>query len=253
MEWTDQAIVLGVRKHGETSVIAELMTRDHGRALGLVQGGRSRRMRPLLQPGNSLLATWRARLDEHLGQFRIEGDNLRAARLLDIPHAIFALQVLATHTRLLPERDSHAGLYDALLVVLDNLEQAEAAGKLLVRFELALLDELGFGLDLSRCAVTGAAGRLSHVSPKTGGAVGPETAAPYADRLLVLPPFMLAGSDGSGTVAARDIEHGLHLTGHFLQRHIYGPRAIAIPPERASLAKALARALNAPKSRQDSS
>ncbi|MEP0943541.1 MAG: DNA repair protein RecO [Rhizobiaceae bacterium] len=244
MEWTDEAIVLGVRKHGETTVIAELMTRDRGRHLGLVQGGRSRTMRPVLQPGNSVRVTWRARLDEHLGQFRIEPERLRAAELMENAHGIYALQTLASHLRLLPERDAHMALYETLSIVLDNLQAADIAAELVVRFELAMLDELGFGLDLSACAATGTRQNLVYVSPRTGRAVSHEAGQPWADRMLMLPSFLLERDlERLESASLEDIEAGFALTKHFFWRNIHGPRGIEIPPERESLLKAVTRLL----------
>lgn len=243
MEWIDQAIVLGVRKHGETSVIAELMTRERGRHMGLVQGGRSRTLRPVLQPGNSVKVVWRARLDEHLGQFRVEGEQLRAAHIMESAHGTYALQTLAAHLRLLPERDAHLGLYETLAIILDNLEQPAIAGEMVVRFELALLEELGFGLDLSECAATGATANLHYVSPKTGRAVSREAGTPWAEKMLILPSFLL-GRDTARADAAvwPEIEAGFALTGHFFDRHVYGPRGIEAPVERESLIRAIGRA-----------
>jgi len=189
MEWSDEAVVLGIRKHGETSVIAELMTRVRGRHLGLVQGGRSRAMRPILQPGNSVRVVWRARLDEHLGQYRIEGEKLRAAQLMESSHAIYALQTVSSHLRLLAERQAHEPLYETLNVVLDNLQVPEIAAELVIRFELAVLQELGFGLDLSCCAATGGKQDLIYVSPKSGRAVSRAAGEPYKNRMLALPQW----------------------------------------------------------------
>ena len=240
MEWTDDAIVLGVRKHGETSVIAELMTCERGRHLGLIHGGRSRTMRPLLQPGNSVRATWRARLDEHLGQFKLEAESLRAARIMESAHGIYALQTLASHLRLLPERDAHRSLYEALAVVLDNLEMPEIAAELVIRFELALLEELGFGLDLTQCAASGSRENLLYVSPKSGRAVSAEAGKPWSDKMLPLPTFLLERSmpriDGAGR---DDITSGFELTSYFLDKHVHGPRGITVPPERNSLIRAV--------------
>ncbi|MEM1038898.1 MAG: DNA repair protein RecO [Pseudomonadota bacterium] len=244
MEWTDNAVVLGVRKHGETSVIAELMTRKRGRHLGLVQGGRSRTMRPVLQPGNSVRATWRARLDEHLGTYRIEADRLRAAELMETAHATFALQTIACHLRLLPERDGHEGLYETLEVVLESLELPQVAGELLVRFELAILEELGFGLDLARCAATGGTANLVYVSPKSGRAVSAEAGAPWADKMLRLPPFLLNTGRAASAAPLEDLQAGFALSGYFLHRDVYGPRTTDVPSERASLIRSLERAIS---------
>lgn len=244
MEWSDQAIVLGVRKHGETAVIAELMTRERGRHLGVVHGGRSRTMRPLLQPGNTVRATWRARLEDHLGQFKLESVSMRASKLMETAHGVYALQVLASHLRLLPERDAHANLYDVLAIVLDNLENPAIAGELVVRFELSILEELGFGLDLSACAATGQTANLLYVSPKSGRAVSAEAGKPWADKMLQLPSFLLE-RDMERISAAEwgDIESGFALTSFFLNRHVYEARGIEVPVERNSLVRALGKLL----------
>src|SRR6476619_6230065 len=155
MEWTDEGIVLGVRRHGESSAIAELMTREHGRHLGLVRGGARSMKRPLLQPGNSVRAVWRARLDEHLGTYAIEATRLRAGGLIASSHAVYGVTHLAALVRLLPERDPHEDIYEMLEHTLDDFEDAGEAAVHLVRFELAMLTELGFGLDLDTCAATG--------------------------------------------------------------------------------------------------
>src|SRR4029079_9812908 len=155
MEWTDEGIVLGVRRHGESSAIVELLTREHGRHLGLVRGGAASRMRYLMHPGNGVRAVWRARLYEHLGAYAIEGMRLRAATLLGSPHAVYGVTHLAALARLLPERDPHEDIYDMLAQMLDDFEDASGAAVHLVRFELAMLTELGFGLDLENCAATG--------------------------------------------------------------------------------------------------
>ena len=171
MEWTDEGIVLGVRRHGKSSAIVELLTRGHGRHLGLVRGGAGKRMRPLLQPGNSVTTVWRARLDEHLGYYAIEGTRLRAATLLATAHATYGVTHLASLVRLLPERDPHEDIFEMLDRTLDDFDDAGGAAAHLIRFELAMLAELGFGLDLENCAATGATADLIYVSPKSGGAV----------------------------------------------------------------------------------
>src|SRR6266702_3241300 len=135
MEWTDEGIVLGVKRHGESSAIVELLTREHGRHLGLVRGGASSRMRPLLQPGNSVTAVWRARLDEHLGHYAIEGTRLRAASLLASSHGVYGVTHLAALARLLPERDPHRDIYEMLDRTLDDFEDAGEAAVHVVRFE----------------------------------------------------------------------------------------------------------------------
>ena len=224
MEWTDDGIVLGVRRHGESSAIAELLTRDHGRHLGLVRGGASSRMRPLLQPGNGVRAVWRARLDEHLGTYAIEGLRLRAAGLLAASHAVYGVTPLAALARLLPERDPHQELYEMLERTLDDFDDAGEAAVHLVRFELAMLAELGFGLDLENCAATGATSDLVYVSPKSGGAVSRAAGEPWRDRLFRLPTFLRVGEAGSNGWSAQDLQDGFRLTGWFLMRHVLEPR-----------------------------
>lgn len=235
MQWQDQGIVLGVKRHGETSVIAELMTEAHGRHLGLVRGGRSRRFQPVLQPGNRVDATWRARLDEHLGTYQIEPLTLRAARLMQAATSLHAVQAMAALLRLLPERDPHPHLYEAMDIILDNIEAPADAGELFVRFELAVLDDLGFGLGLDACAATGSRDDLAYVSPKSGRAVSRPAGLPYADRLLALPAF-LARPDNRA--ADRDgLESAFRLTAFFFDRHVYGPRGIAPPGAREAFVR----------------
>jgi len=232
MEWTDEGIVLGVRRHGESSAIVELLTREHGRHLGLVRGGASSRMRPLLQPGNSVTAVWRARLDEHLGMYALEGTRLRAATLLASSHAVYGVTHLAALARLLPERDPHEDIYEMLEHTLDDFDDAGVAAVHLVRFELAMLGELGFGLDLENCAATGETTDLVYVSPKSGGAVSRAAGEPWRDRLLRLPPFLRQGEDGGEDGGAeganswtdQDLQDGFQLTGLFLLRHVLEPR-----------------------------
>jgi DNA repair protein RecO (recombination protein O) len=228
MEWTDEGIVLGVRRHGESSAIAELLTRAHGRHLGLVRGGAGSRMRPLLQPGNSVRAIWRARLDEHLGTYAIEGTRLRAATLLTVSHAAYGVTHLAALARLLPERDPHEDIYDMLDRTLDDFDDAGGAAAHVVKFELAMLAELGFGLDLDNCAATGETTDLIYVSPKSGGAVSRAAGEPWRDKLLRLPPFLRQGEDrGEGHLANwsdQDLQDGFQLTGRFLLRHVLEPR-----------------------------
>ncbi|MFD2237099.1 DNA repair protein RecO [Aureimonas populi] len=240
MEWRDRALVLGVRRHGETSVVAELMTRERGRHLGLVRGGRSRRQQPVLQPGNEVEATWRARLDEHLGTLTLEPVTLRAAQLMSDPLALHAVQLLAAHLRLLAEREPHARLYEALRFLLEEMGDARVAGEGILRFEAALLEELGFGLDLESCALTGAREGLAYVSPRTGRAVTAAAGEPWKDKLLPL-SSVLAGRGGA--VEARDLAAGYRVTGHFLARHFWEPRAMEEPGPRHAFLAELARRL----------
>ncbi|MEY9148264.1 DNA repair protein RecO [Bradyrhizobium elkanii] len=224
MEWSDEGIVLGVRRHGESSAIVELLTREHGRHLGLVRGGASSRMRPLLQPGNSVTAVWRARLDEHLGMYALEGTRLRAATLLGSSHAVYGVTHLAALARLLPERDSHEDIYWMLQGTLDDFEDAGVAAVHLIRFELAMLTELGFGLDLGNCAATGETSDLIYVSPKSGGAVSRAAGEPWRDRLLPLPAFLREGEGGANSWSDQDLLDGFQITGLFLLRHVLEPR-----------------------------
>jgi DNA repair protein RecO (recombination protein O) len=240
MEWTDNGIVLGVRRHGESSAIVELLTADHGRHLGLVRGGASSRMRPLLQPGNTVRAVWRARLDEHLGAYTMEGLRLRAASLLASSHAVYGVTHLAALVRLLPERDPHGMIYEMMEQALDRLTDPSEAAVDLVRFELAMLGELGFGLDLSVCAASGSSEDLIYVSPKSGIAVSRTAGEPWHDRLLKLPAFLRA-SDAEEPFSAEDVRDGFALTGLFLLRHVLEPRGLQHSDARAGFIAAVTR------------
>ena len=224
MEWTDEGIVLGVRRHGESSAIVELLTRAHGRHLGLVRGGASSRMRPLLQPGNTLRAVWRARLDEHLGYYQVEDIRLRAATVLASSHAVYGVTHLASLARLLPERDPHEDIYEMLDRTLDDFDEVGQAAAHLIKFELAMLAELGFGLDLDTCAATGETTELVYVSPKSGGAVSRRAGDPWRDRLLRLPAFLRHGEGNASSWSDQDLQDGFAITGLFLMRHVLEPR-----------------------------
>ncbi|CAN7513982.1 DNA repair protein RecO [Rhizobium sp. LjRoot254] len=224
MQWQDEAIILGVRRHGETSVIAEVMTRERGRHLGLVRNGRSRTMQPVLQPGNLVEVTWRARLDEHLGNFSTEPLSLRAATLMEHAASLHGVQALAALLRLLPERDPHPHLFEMLNIVLDHLGEASGAGELYIRFELAVLNDLGFGLDLLQCAATGTREQLEFVSPKSGRAVSRDAGLPYQDKLFRLPEFLKEGSRESAD--RESLGEAFRLTQYFLNRHVYEPRGL---------------------------
>src|SRR5689334_6598392 len=182
MQWTDEGIVVGVKRHGEANAILELMTRTHGRHLGLVRGGFGSRMKPILQPGNSVAATWRARLDEHLGTYTVEPVRLRTASMFAAHHALFGVTHLAALARLLPERDPHASIYEALEAILDRIDDAAAVARDVARFELRMLAELGVGLDLTSCAATGVTSQLIYVSPKSGRAVSRDAGEPWRDK-----------------------------------------------------------------------
>lgn len=232
MEWSGEGLIIGVRRHGESSVIAEVIVEGRGRQLGLVRGGRSSRLAATLQAGNSVELTWRARLEEHLGLFtRTELTDARAARLIADRTLLYASQLLCEHLRLLPERDPHDLLLGRVIRILDGHLEPLALGMALARFELTLLDELGFGLDLSSCAVTGVTSGLSHVSPRTGRAVCLEAAAPYLDRLFELPRFLLEPTSAD----FHDLAAAFSLTGHFLFMHVWAPRSLDIPATRAAL------------------
>jgi DNA repair protein RecO (recombination protein O) len=230
MEWQDEGLVLGARKHGETSVILELMTRAHGRHLGMVRGGRSRAMRPVLQPGNLVAASWRARIEDHLGAFVVEPLEARAARFLDHGAALHGVTALSALLRLLPERDPHEALFEMANGVAARLDSSDFAAPAMARFELALLGALGFGLDLDACALTGMRDDLAYVSPKSGRAVNRKAGAPWRDRLLPYPGFL---RNESGAPSVEDIAAAFRLTGYFLTRDVLNPRGAAMPVSRA--------------------
>ena len=239
MDWSDEGIFLSAKPLGEANAVAELFTLGHGRHLGLVRGGRSRRVRPLLQPGNLLRVTWRARLSEHLGGFNVELLEANAARILDDPAALAAIGSLAGLARLLPERDPHPELYAATLDIVHAFDDASLWPTLFVRWELQLLGELGFGLDLSECAATGTDADLVYVSPRSGRAVSRDAGQPYCDKLLKLPAFLL---DADGASRAKPISWpGLALTGHFLERDVLEPHGLSMPQARERLIQILAR------------
>ena len=248
MRWQDDGFIIGARRHGETSVILDVMTRAHGRHLGLVRGGAGRRMQPLLQPGNAVEVTWSARLDEHLGFYAVEATQLRAAVLMEAPASLHGLNHLAGLLRLLPEREPYPVLFDLATCLLGLFDQPGRAPGLLARFEARLLADAGFGLDLAACAATGARVDLIYVSPKSGRAVSRVAGEPYKDRLLALPPFLRAdlvdAADdedfGDQHIGDQDLRDGFALTGFFLARDIYTPRGLPLPEARSAyLAKVL--------------
>lgn len=249
MQWSGDGLIIGVRKHGENAVIVEAMVWGRGRHLGLVRGGRSPRQAAILQSGNSVHLTWRARLDEHLGVYNVELDKPRAAALIADREALYAAQLLTAHLRLLPERDPHDKLLELAISTLDGEFDAVERAQMLSLFELNLLDELGFGLDLASCAVSGATEGLAFVSPKSGRAVTKEAGQQYLDRLLPLPPYFRDHTRAS----LPDILEGFRLTGHFLQMHVWEPRNIQPPPVRDQLlAKLQDRGTNAVNSASES-
>ena len=239
MQWTDEGIVLGIKRHGEANAILELMTCEHGRHLGLVRGGAGSRLRPVLQPGNRISSTWRARLDEHLGLYTVESLDARAASFLPVPHALYGVTHLAALCRLLPERDPHPQIHDALDEVLDSLLDPRRAAPDVVRFELQLLAELGFGLDLATCAASGSEADLVYVSPKSGRAVSRQAGEPWKGRLLALPAFL--DDAEAGEPSPQDIADAYALTGFFLVRHVLEPRGLGLADARASFIAAVLR------------
>jgi DNA repair protein RecO (recombination protein O) len=244
MQWSDEGIVLGVRRHGEANAILELMTCAHGRHLGLVRGGAGSRMRPVLQPGNVVSVVWRARLDEHLGHYAVEPLRLRAAAFMDTAHAVYGVNHVAALVRLLPERDPHPAIHAALDALLEQVESSATMADLVVRFEVQLLSELGFGLDLGQCAATGSHADLVYVSPKSGRAVSRTAGEPWRDKLLRLPAFL---ADPDATPTADDLAAGFALTGYFLTVHVLDPRGAALPSERERfIAAVLRRTRSAP-------
>jgi DNA repair protein RecO (recombination protein O) len=239
MQWSDEALILSVRPHGETAAVVELFTPRHGRHLGFVHGGRSRKLRPVLQIGNHVDATWKGRLADQLGHFSLELRRGHAAQSMSDALTLAGLTSMAALLRLLPERDPHPNLYELTMFVLSYLDDATVWPALYARWELALLDELGFGLDLSACAATGASEGLVYVSPKSGRAVSAVAGEPYRDRLLPLPAFLRGGATASVTPA--DVALALDLTGRFLEERALGPRDLTMPEARARLAELIRR------------
>ncbi|WP_188969147.1 DNA repair protein RecO [Neoroseomonas lacus] len=239
MEWAAPAIVLEVRPLGEGGAVATLLTEEHGRHAGLAKGGASRAQAGLWLPGNLIEARWIARLADQLGALSGEMVHPAAALAMEDPLALALLSsACAIAADALPEREPHPRAFHALVSVIAHLAGgAEGVMADYVRWESLVLTELGYGLDLSACAVTGAREGLTHVSPRTGRAVSAEAAAPYIDRLLSLPGFLLAGDD-PGDPAAWDA--GLRLTGHFLERDAFGARHRPVPEARHRLADRVA-------------
>jgi DNA repair protein RecO (recombination protein O) len=242
MEWSDEGIVLSVRQYGETSAIVEALTRARGRHLGLVHGGASRKAKSMLQPGNSLHLGWRARLNEQLGSYHAELIRSRAGVVLEHRDALAGLNAFANiASAVLPEREPHANVYEAAVLLLDAMAEQDFAhwGPLYVRWEAGLLDELGFGLDLSHCAATGATDDLTYVSPRSGRAVSREGGAAYAERLLKLPPFLLGSQNADPSSA--DVVAGLKLTAYFLLDRVLQPHGKELPQARIRFQELAAR------------
>jgi DNA repair protein RecO (recombination protein O) len=238
MDWTDHGIVLSARHHGETGLVVNLLTAEHGRHAGFVPGGVSRKARPVWQPGNVVEVAWRARVAEQLGNYSGELREPHAARAMDSAAELAGLSsACAIIDEALPEREPHPAMYagcQAFLTVLGH----EGWPAIYVRLELGLLQELGFGLDLEKCAATGTTEDLAYVSPKTGRAVSRAAAAPYKEKLLPLPGFL---STGGVPGDIEELRQGLDLTGYFLERHVFWPHNKPLPPARARLIESLQR------------
>jgi DNA repair protein RecO (recombination protein O) len=240
MEWSEEGIVLAARRHGESALIVQLLTREHGRHLGLVRGGQGPKLRGVYQTGNRLAVTWKARLAEHLGH--LSGELLRgpAASFLDDPARLACLSAAAALAEsTLPEREPHPRAFASLSALLDSLVADEAWAVRYAEWELTLLAELGFGLDLSRCAATGETEDLIYVSPKSGHAVSAKAGAPYRGRLLALPRFLLPGSNAEASPA--DVLDALALADHFLERRVFAPHDRKMPAARTRFVEILRR------------
>lgn len=217
MKWRDQGTVLAVRRHGETSVILEVLTPERGRCVGVVRGGTSRKLAPILQPGAELSLTWSARLENHMGSFTVEPIRTRAALVMGDPLGLAGLNAItALLAFCLPEREPHKPIYAASTSLLDLLSKTDAWPLAYLRWEADLLEEMGFGMDLRRCAVTGSRDDLIYVSPKSARAVSREGAGKWADRLLPLPQCLL----GQSSVTDEEILQGLQTTGYFLTNRL---------------------------------
>ncbi|MNE08610.1 DNA repair protein RecO [compost metagenome] len=240
MEVQDDAFVLSARAHGDTGAVVELLTEHHGRRAAYVAGGASRKMRPFLQAGARVAADLRSRTSDQLGSARLEPVGEGPAALFDDPLALVGLNAAAAVAQgALPEREAHPGAFYAFEALMGAFVMPEVWPAIFVRFEAGLLEDLGFGLDLSRCAATGSMDDLIYVSPRTGRAVSREAGAPYADKLLNLPPFMLGAQAGLGD---GDVKAGLELTGHFLEQFVFHALNKPLPPARVWMIERLAEA-----------
>lgn len=216
MDWQDEGAILAMRPHGESAAIIEVLTAVHGRHAGVVRGGASRKMAATLQPGAQVQVAWRARLEDHLGIFTVEPLRARAGLLSD-RRALAALNAVCALLHLsLPEREPHPVLYPATIGLMDDLESGADWPARYLRWEVLLLEELGFGLDLTSCAVTGDTTDLAFVSPRTGRAVSRDAAGVWANRLLPLPAALM----GQGPASPSELAQGFAITGHFLAREL---------------------------------
>lgn len=237
MDFEDQAFVLSARAHGESGAIVEALTAVRGKWAAHVAGGGSRRMTPFLQAGARVNFAFRARAPDQLGSARLEPIGEGPSALFDDPLALAGLaSAAAVVVAALPEREPHPGVYFAFEALIGALVEGTIWPAVLVRFEAGLLADLGFGLDLSRCAVTGGVDDLAWISPRTGRAVSAAAGAPYRDRLLALPPFLLSAQGG---ISEGDVGAGLAITGHFLETCVFGPLNRPLPPARARLLERL--------------
>jgi DNA repair protein RecO (recombination protein O) len=240
MRWSDEGFVLAARPHGESGAVVHLLTRERGRHAGLVRGGAGRRLAAALQPGNEVRAEWRGRIEDQLGTLAVELAQARAAGLLGDALRLAALaSACALAEAALPEREPHPGAYEGFGALLDALAGAPDWPATYARWELALLAELGYGLDLARCAATGETEDLAYVSPRSGQAVGREAAGPWRDRLLPLPAFFLGAQ---APAEAQDVRDALELTGLFLERRVLAPHGRREPAARTRLVAMLRRA-----------
>ena len=231
MEWCDSGIVLNAKKFGESSIIAHVMTSEHGRCAGFVNGFNSKKQRGVIQPGNEVHVCWRARLEENLGRFAVELIDSHAARvLLDAGRLSAVLAACSMVNICLPEREPYPNLFIEMRNLLTHLPD-EGWLTAYVNWEISLLAELGFGLDLSHCASTGTSEDLIYVSPKSGRAVSAEAGRPYRERLLPLPQFLV----GRGKANEDALLDGLRLTGYFLERHVFSPHGTKLPDPRATI------------------
>ncbi|MET0337682.1 MAG: DNA repair protein RecO [Caulobacter sp.] len=238
MEWEDDAFVLSARAHGESGAIVELLTAENGKFAAHIAGGTSRRMKPILQAGSRVIARYRARVSDQLGSANVEPVGEGVGALFDDPLALAGLaSAAAVAAAALPEREPHPGAFMAFEALVSALSWPDIWPAVYVRFEAGLLAELGFGLDLSKCAATGGLDDLIYVSPRTGRAVSREAGEPYKDKLFPLPMFMLTAQGGLGP---GDVKAGLDITGHFLEQFVFGPLNRPLPPARVWLTDKLA-------------
>ena len=241
LQWEDEGIVLATRPHGENALIVQLLTREHGRHAGLVHGGQGRKQRLVFETGNRVAAQWRARLADHLGTLSAELLHGHAARVIADAERLACLSAAAALAEAsLPEREPHPQAFAGLAAVLESLDADRGWAVGYVEWELMLLAELGFGLDLSRCAATGETTDLVYVSPRSGHAVSAKAGEPYRDKLLRLPHFLAVRAEHN-LPSPQDVLDGLALTGYFLERRVFEPQDRTLPPARARFVDLLER------------